>query len=110
MFSVSEFSSTENEFRQFWVTEAHSAYLEAVDKAKILPPTNGIRLSTALNYSIFCYEILADHVTACDTAKVNFDAAMADLENMTEDDSYRGKTLLMQGIRGSLALWTDSPE
>jgi len=70
-----------------------------------LPPTHPIRLGLALNFSVFCYEILNSPDRACQLAKQAFDDAIAELDTLSED-SYKDSTLIMQLLRDNLTLWT----
>ena len=42
---------------------------------RYLRATDEIRLSIALNFSVFCYEVLKDPTRACNLAKEAFDSA-----------------------------------
>ncbi|KAI6239358.1 14-3-3 protein zeta/delta [Aphelenchoides fujianensis] len=68
-------------------------------------PTNPDRLGLALNFSVFCYEILKSPVKARKLAKQAFDAAIDNLD-MLDEDSYKDSTLIMQLLRDKLTLWT----
>ena len=68
-------------------------------------PTNPIRLSLALNFSSFYYEILNSPDRACQLAKQAFDDAIAELDTLSEE-SYKDSTLIMQLLRDNLTLWT----
>jgi 14-3-3 protein epsilon len=82
------------------------AYKSASDIAITeLPPTHPIRLGLALNFSVFCYEILNSPDRACQLAKQAFDDAIAELDTLSED-SYKDSTLIMQLLRDNLTLWT----
>jgi len=70
-----------------------------------LPSTHPIRLSLALNFSVFYYEILNSPDRACQLAKHAFDDAIAQLDTLSED-SYKDSTLIMQLLRDNLTLWT----
>jgi 14-3-3 protein epsilon len=70
-----------------------------------LRPTHPLRLSMALSYACFYYEILNQPDKACTLAKSAFDAAIAELDALSEDD-YKEATLLMQMLRDNLTLWT----
>lgn len=48
--------------------------------------THPIKLGLALNYSVFYYEILSSPDIACDKAKKAFDNAIADLEDIEEQE------------------------
>ncbi|XP_034377605.1 14-3-3 protein sigma-like [Arvicanthis niloticus] len=78
------------------IDSARSAYQEAMDiSKKEMPPTSPIRLSLALNFSVFHYEIANRSEEAISLAKTTFDKAMADLHTLSED-SYKDSTLIMQ--------------
>jgi len=85
---------------------AESKYSEATKiAAEELKSTHPIRLGLALNYSVMMYEILNDKEKACETAKVAFDDAISELDQL-EEDSYKDATLIMQLLRDNLTLWT----
>lgn len=85
------------------------AYTKAKDEAESLPSTNPIRLGLALNFSVFYYEIENDSKGACDLAKKAFDDAIAELDNL-KDDNYKDSTLIMQLLRDNLTLWTSGQQ
>jgi 14-3-3 protein epsilon len=70
-----------------------------------LRKTNPIRLGLALNFSVFYYEILSDPTKACALAKQAFDDAIAEIEELN-DDEYKDSTTIMQLIRDNLTLWS----
>jgi len=90
--------------------QSQASYQTATDLATAsLEPTNAIRLGLALNFSVFKYEILDVPSEACELANNAFQAAITELNNLTEE-SYREATLILQLIRDNLTLWTsDSP-
>jgi hypothetical protein len=45
------------------------AYEEADELGKNMDPTHPIRLGLALNFSVFCFEILDEPMRACELAK-----------------------------------------
>ncbi len=52
---------------------------------RYLRATDEIRLSIALNFSVFCYEVLKDLTRACNLAKEAFDSAREEsLEDFNE--------------------------
>jgi len=86
--------------------KAAGAYKEAQDVAeKDLAVTHPIRLGLALNFSVFQYEVMGKPKEACDMAKLAFEGAIAELDNVAED-SYKDSTLIMQLLRDNLTLWT----
>ena len=90
--------------------KAHSAYEEATGIAeKDLKTTHPIRLGLALNYSVFHYEVKNDPGYACQLAKKAFDDAIADIDQI-EEDQYKDATTIMQLIRDNLTLWTSELE
>ena len=102
---------TTSDERQKMINESQRAYNEALDIAnEKLPSTHPIRLGLALNFSIFCYEILNSPDHACQVGKVAFDDAIAELDTLNEE-SYKDSTLIMQVLRDNLTLWTsDAPD
>jgi 14-3-3 protein epsilon len=89
---------------------AGSAYKAATEKAeKELKSTHPIRLGLALNYSVFHYEVKNDPSKACQLAKQAFDDAIADIDQI-EEDQYKDATTIMQLIRDNLTLWTSELE
>jgi len=89
---------------------AHEAYKAATERAeKDLKTTHPIRLGLALNYSVFHYEVKNDPSKACQLAKQAFDDAIADIDQI-EEDQYKDATTIMQLIRDNLTLWTSELE
>lgn len=89
---------------------AHQAYKEATDTAvEELKTTHPIRLGLALNYSVFYYEVRSDPKEACQLAKKAFDDAIADIDQI-EEEQYKDATTIMQLIRDNLTLWTSELE
>ncbi len=89
---------------------AHEAYKAATSIAETdLKTTHPIRLGLALNYSVFYYEVKNDPGVACQLAKKAFDDAIADIDQI-EEDQYKDATTIMQLIRDNLTLWTSELE
>lgn len=84
-------------------------YTQADEEGKSLPNTSPIRLGLALNFSVFYYEILDEPNKACNLAKEAFDKAIADLDDL-EEENYKDATLIMQLLRDNLALWTQGDD
>merc|ERR1712072_775967 len=74
-----------------------------------MSPTHPIRLGLALNYSVFCYEVMNSPEKACTLAKTAFDDAIAELDTLDEE-SYKDSTLIMQLLRDNLTLWTSDSD
>jgi len=92
------------------VGKAQEAYSGAFDTCReSMKPTHPIRLGLALNYSVFYYEIMNSHDKACELAKEAFDQAIAELDNVPEEN-YKDSTLIMQLLRDNLTLWTSDLE
>ncbi len=80
----------------------------AVDLARTeLAPTNPLRLSLALNFSVFYYDILDAPDLACDLAKQAFYDAINELDSLTEE-SYSESIPVIQLLHDNLVLWTSS--
>jgi hypothetical protein len=88
------------------VDNAHRVYQQALELATAdMAPTHPIRLGLALNYSVFFYEVKEQPSEACTMARTVFDQAIAELDNLDEDQ-YKDSTTIMQLIRDNLTLWT----
>jgi 14-3-3 protein epsilon len=84
---------------------ALAVYQQAAQLANSqLQPTHPIRLGLALNFSVFHYEVLEQPTEACNMAKSAFDLAIAELDNLDEEQ-YKDSTTIMQLIRDNLTLW-----
>ena len=105
---ISEFSKTLPDATDTPSDRAGEAYKKACEiSAESLTKTDPIRLGLALNYSVFLYEIKDDSTEACKVAKVAFDDAITELDQLKEDQ-YKDSTLIMQLLRDNLTLWTAS--
>eukprot|EP00800_Vazella_pourtalesii_P007953 TRINITY_DN2111_c0_g1_i8.p1 TRINITY_DN2111_c0_g1~~TRINITY_DN2111_c0_g1_i8.p1 ORF type:complete len:144 (+),score=40.88 TRINITY_DN2111_c0_g1_i8:176-607(+) len=82
-------------------------YAAILEHTKRLPPTDPIRLSAALSYSVMFYEQFNDTEAAVQLAKETFDAAIADLDTLS-DENYKESTLIMGLLRDNLTLWTST--
>ena len=96
---------TSGDQRKQVIQDAQDGYKDAYDVSANLKSTHPIRLGLALNYSVFYYEILNSPDIACKFAKQAFDAAIADLDTL-EEDEYRDSATIMQLLRDNLTLWT----
>eukprot|EP00941_MAST-03F_sp_MAST-3F-sp1_P005105 g5105.t1 len=89
--------------------KALTAYEKATTCGAELPPTNPVKLGLALNFSVFYYEILHKPEDARRVAKSTFDAAVAVLGDLPEDE-YKDATLVLQLLRDNIALWEAEEE
>lgn len=89
--------------------EGQKLYDETFDFAKQnLEAAHPVRLGTALNISVFYYDILKNETRACALAQEAFDDAIA-LIDVISEDFYKDSTLIMQLLRDNIKLWsTDS--
>ena len=71
---------------------------------RFLRPTDPVRLALALSRASFVHEAMAQPDKACQLAKKAFDEAVADLENIDEEQ-YKDAVTIMQLLRDNLAVW-----
>ena len=83
--------------------------LAAVDADKHLHPTDPIRLSVALNFSVYYYETLRAPDRACHLARAAFDDALAELDTLPEMH-YKDSTILLQLLRDNLQKWANKDD
>lgn len=86
---------------------ALEAYKQASEHAKNLSSIHPITLGLALNFSVFYYEVMNDHETACQTAKATLDNANKDLPNtdVEDDDNHRDAMSIINLLRENLEMW-----
>jgi 14-3-3 protein epsilon len=88
------------------IENAQKVYQQALELASSeMPSTHPIRLGLSLNYSVFFYEVKEMPTEACTMAKTAFDQAIAELDNLDEEQ-YKDSTTIMQLIRDNLTLWS----
>lgn len=86
--------------------DALNSYKQASEHAKKLPPIHPITLGLALNFSVFHYEVMSDHETACSIAKETLDNANKELPNIDEDDdNHRDALSIINLLRENLEMW-----
>ena len=96
----------QGELKQKVSEEALAAYKEATDNTKSLSPIHPISLGLALNFSVFYYEVMNDHETACKIAKDVLDLANKELPNIDEDDENNRDALsIINLLRENLDMW-----
>lgn len=90
--------------RKELIEEARTTYEMATSEAENLFSTHPLRLATALNHSVFLAEQLHQHALAIDVAKGAFDAALFDIQTISEDQ-IEEVLRAMQLLRDNYTLW-----
>jgi 14-3-3 protein epsilon len=86
--------------------EALNSYKQASESAKGLPSIHPIGLGLALNFSVFYYEVMNDHETACKIAQEVLDNANKELPGIDEDDeTHRDALSIINLLRENLEMW-----
>jgi 14-3-3 protein epsilon len=94
------------ELRQSVSEGALDSYKSAAEVAKILSPVHPFALGIFLNFSVFYYEVINDHETACKIAKESLDLAAKELPEMDEDDeNNRDAYSIINLLRENLDMW-----
>lgn len=110
---LSEFQSVPCNREKYGPDAANNAKQAYEQAQKIageeLASTHPIRLGLALNFSVFYYEVLDKPKDACAMAKSAFDEAIAELDNLDEEQ-YKDSTTIMQLLRDNLTLWTSESQ
>ena len=94
----------QNELKQKVSDGASEAYKKATELAKELSPINPISLGLALNYSVFYYEVINNHETACEIAKNTIDAASNMLDNVDAEENADAISILNL-LTENLEMW-----
>jgi 14-3-3 protein epsilon len=90
---------------------ALQAYKSASETAASLSSIHPINLGLALNFSVFYYEVLNDHQTACKIAKETLDLAAKEISNIDEDDeTHRDAMSIINLLRENLEMWRSEGE
>ena len=87
--------------------KAKAAYEQA--NAIDLPACNPIKLGLALNFSVFNYEVLKDHATACSLADNALQSALDKIDELEEDD-FRDAKSIIELLKENLTLWKEEEE
>ncbi len=94
------------ELRQKVTEGALNSYKAAVEAAKSLPAIHPIYLGLSLNFSVFYYEVINDHETACKIAKDTLDHANKENPNIDEDDeTHRDAMSILNLLKENLEMW-----
>jgi 14-3-3 protein epsilon len=101
---IAEYAS--GELKQNVSDAALDAYKSASEYAKNLSAVHPIALGLSLNFSVFYYEVINDHETACKIAKDTLDLAHKELPNMDEEDeTHRDAMSIINLLRENLEMW-----
>ncbi len=101
---VAEYAT--NDLKEKVSSAALNSYKSAVEAAKNLPAINQIYLGLSLNFSVFYYEVMNDHETACKIAKDTLDHANKENPNINEDDdNIRDSVSILNLLRENLEMW-----
>lgn len=101
---ISEYAT--GDLRQTVADGALNSYKSASDFSRNLSAVHPISLGLALNFSVFYYEVLNDHETACKIAKDTLDLAGKELPNIDEEDeSHRDAMSIINLLRENLEMW-----
>ena len=87
--------------------KAKAAYEEA--NGMDLAPCNPIKLGLDLNYSVFNYEVLKDHATACNLADQALQQALDKIDELEEDD-FRDAKSIIELLKENLTLWKEEED
>ena len=87
--------------------KALAAYTEA--NGIELPPCNPIKLGLALNFSVFHYEVMKNHSSACDLADQALQDALDKIDELEEDD-FRDAKSIIELLKENLTLWKEEEE
>jgi 14-3-3 protein epsilon len=86
--------------------QAHEAYTKATEYAAGLRPLSPVRLSLALNFAIFYYEVLKSPDKACQLARQAYEDAVGEDDDLDEEQR-REAAVVLQLLRDNLFLWTE---
>jgi 14-3-3 protein epsilon len=93
------------------LTEAKNGALEQYSLAqeianKDLGACNPIRLGLALNFSVFHYEVMADHKKACELGESALQSALDKIDECDEE-TFRDAKSIIELLKENLSLWKD---
>uniref|UniRef100_A0A1A9VXY9 14-3-3 protein zeta n=1 Tax=Glossina austeni TaxID=7395 RepID=A0A1A9VXY9_GLOAU len=89
---------------------SQNAYQQAFEVGKAeMEPIHPIRLSLALNFSVFFYEIEYAPEKACEFAKQALDEAISQEVKLSEE-LYKESRLILQLLRDNLTLWSSDTQ
>ena len=99
------------DLKQIVAESALDSYKGASEAAKSLSAVHPIVLGLSLNFSVFYYEVINDHETACKIANDTLDLAQKELPGMDEDDETNRDALsIINLLRDNLEMWKAEAE
>mmetsp|Transcript_13953 Transcript_13953/g.39670 ORF Transcript_13953/g.39670 Transcript_13953/m.39670 type:complete len:248 (+) Transcript_13953:45-788(+) len=103
---LAEFEKDKDSSNSLVVGAAKKAYGNAIGLLSSgVRPTSPVALGLALNYSVFCYEILKSPKTACEVALKAFNDALGDLKSLSGED-YTETASILSMLKDNLTIWT----
>ena len=95
------------EFKQKVADSALHSYQQATVFSQKLSALHPIALGLSLNFSVFYYEVINDHLKACEIAKNTLDSANKELpQNVDEEDEqYRDSMSIINLLKENLEMW-----
>ena len=88
---------------------ALDGYEQADKLSKGLNACNPIRLGLALNYSVFHYEVMKNHKSACELADKALQDALEKIDELEEED-FRDAKSIIELLKENLTLWKEEEE
>jgi hypothetical protein len=67
---------------------------------------NPIKLGLALNFSVFYYEVIADHKTACQLGENALTEALEKIDDVDEE-TFRDAKSIIELLKENLSLWKE---
>lgn len=90
--------------------DAKTAYTAATQEAQQhLLTTHPVRLSLAVNFSVFQHEVLSDDAAAIEIANKALQSARADMDSIPEE-AHSDAVMTMQILRDNLEMWSPPPD
>lgn len=86
--------------------EGFIAYQTGTKLAMDLPPTHQLRLSLALNFAVFYYEILEETEEAIAHAKRAFSEAIERADQLNENE-LNEITSILELLKDNMTLWAE---
>lgn len=93
------------------VRDCQAAYDEALKEARDhLPPSNKVRIGLAVNFSVFCFEILKSKQEAIRVASEAFDEGMSHLETDENKAERHDSYCMLKMLWDNEVLWSRMPD